>query len=139
MGPLYQKDEKKLESIQRRATKLISKLKDKSYEESLRELELPSLVYRRRRGDMNLMFKGINGFVRVDISILFTPIKLGYTRGHTQKVYKHHAVKAARANTFIGLNDWNALPNYVVKAPSLNLFKTRLDEHWQDIHYTIAE
>ena len=79
-GFFYQKDIKKIESIQRRATKLISQLKDKTYEERLREL-----VYRRRRGDMILMFKIINGLVRMDISVLFSLTRLGHTRGHTRR------------------------------------------------------
>ena len=128
--PFYQIDIKKIESIQRRATKLISQLKDKTYEERLRELGLPSLVYRRRRGDVILMFK-MNVLVRMDISVLFSPTILGHTRCHTQKVYKNHAVKAARVNSFPQrvVNDWNALTNYVVMAPSLNSFKERLDDH----------
>ena len=140
-GPFYQKDIKKIESIQRKATKLIIHLKDKTCEERLRELGLPSLVYRRRRGDMILMFKIMNGLVRMDISVLFSPTRLRHKRGHTQKVYKNHAVKAARVNSFSQrvANDWNALPNYVVMAPSLNSFKKGLDDHWQDIHYTTAE
>ena len=128
-GPLLSERHKKVESIQRRATKLISELKDKTCEERLRELELPSLVYRRRREDMILMFKVKNGLVRVDISVLFTPTRLGHTRAHTRKVYKD-----ARVNTFSRrvVNDWNALQNYVIKAPSLNSFKKkkRLDKHW---------
>ena len=38
----------KIESIQRIARKLISQLKDKTYEERLQELGLPSLVYRAK-------------------------------------------------------------------------------------------
>ena len=111
MRPLLSERHKKVESTQRRATKLISQLKDKIYEERLRELELPSLVYRRKRRDM--MFKVINGLVRMDTSALFTSTRLGHKRGHAQKVYKNHAVNVARVNTFYErvVNEWNALPN----------------------------
>ena len=88
------------ERYKKRATKLIGQLKDKTYEERLRELGLPSLVYRGRRGHMILMFKMMNGLIRMDIRVLFSPTRLGHTRGHTQKVYKNHAVKAARVNSF---------------------------------------
>ena len=131
-GPFYQNDIKKIESIQRGATMLISHLKDNTNEDRLRDLELPSLIYRRRRGDMILMFKVMNGLVRMDTSDLFTPARLWHTRGHTRKVFKNHAVKTARVNTFSQrvVNDWNILPNYVLMAPSINLFKKRLDDHW---------
>ena len=111
---------------------LISHLKDKTYEDRLRDLELPSLIYRRRRG-----YKIMNGIVRMDTSDLFTPARLCHTRGHTQKVFKN----TARVNTFPQrvVNDWNALPNCVLMAPSINLFKKRLDDHWQDIHYNTAK
>ena len=72
-GPSYQNDIKKIESIQERVTKLISHLKDKTYEDRLRDLELPSLIYRRQRGDMILMFKIMNSLVRMG---LFTPASL---------------------------------------------------------------
>ena len=80
-GHFYQNDINKIESIQRRATKLISHLKDKTYEDRLRDLELPSLIYRRRRGDMILIFKVMNGLVRMDTSDLFTPARL---RSHSE-------------------------------------------------------
>ena len=84
-GPFYQNDIKKIESIQRRATKLISHLKDKTYEDMLRDLELLSLIYRRRRGDMNLIFKIMNGLVRLDTSDLFTPAKtMAHKRSHSE-------------------------------------------------------
>jgi hypothetical protein len=51
-----------LETIQRRATKLLPHLRRLPYSERLRQLGLPSLVYRRKRGDMIEAFKILNGF-----------------------------------------------------------------------------
>ena len=65
-GPFYQEDIGRVEAIQRKATKLVNGLNDKSYEEQLKDLKLPSLVYRRKRGDMIQMFKVVNGLVRID-------------------------------------------------------------------------
>jgi len=31
------------------------------------------------------------------------------------------------------VNDWNRLPSYVVEAPSVNVFKNRLDDFVQDM------
>jgi len=33
------------------------------------------------------------------------------------------------------INDWNNLPDYIVNASSLTLFKQLLDKHWTDYHY----
>ena len=76
-GPFYQK-----ESIHRRVRKSISELKEKTYEDRLRELELPSLVCRRKRWDTILMYKVTNGLVRMGIIILCTPTDSG-TQGIT--------------------------------------------------------
>ena len=43
---------KDLERVQMRATKLVSGLRIKSYKERLMELKLPTLKYRKIRGDM---------------------------------------------------------------------------------------
>ena len=139
-GPYYQSDIKMIESIQRRATKLVPGLKDKSYEERLKELKLPSLVYRRRRGDLIQMFKIINGLVRMNVSTLFSPSDSN-TRGHSKRVFKKHAVKFPRTNFFSQriVNDWNSLPTDIVNAPTINTFKNRLDKFWENIQYHTAE
>ena len=46
-----------IEKVQRRATKLIPTLKDLDYKERLRQLKLPTLKYRRYRGDLIQVFK----------------------------------------------------------------------------------
>ena len=86
--------------MQRRATKLITVLKDKSYEERMRELKLSSLVYQRRRGDIIQMFKIMNGLVRMDKEKLFSPTKTPHTRGHLRRVFKEHALKLVRSRSF---------------------------------------
>ena len=51
-GSFYKEDTKKIERVQRRATKLIPEIHNRPYQERLIYLKLPSLVYRRSRGDM---------------------------------------------------------------------------------------
>ena len=51
-GPHYKEDQKMVENVQRRATKMISSIKNLPYEARLRYLNLPSLQHRRKRGDM---------------------------------------------------------------------------------------
>ena len=60
-SPVFRKDAILLESIQRRATKMIPSLKDITYPEMLAKLHLPSLFYRRARGDMIQVYKHMSG------------------------------------------------------------------------------
>ena len=110
-GPHYQADIIKIESVQRRATKLIGNLKDKPYQERLRLLNLPSLLYRRKRGNMILMYKIVQGMVRIDYEKLFTIRTVTRTRGHNYKIYKEHATRLSRKHDFAQkcVNDWNSL------------------------------
>ena len=50
-GPHYVLDQRKLESVQRHATKLVPSLRDKSYIDQLTSMNLSSLLYRRSRSD----------------------------------------------------------------------------------------
>jgi len=59
---------------------------------------------------------------------------LSALRGHTWKLKKRHCHTQLRSNffTFRVVNLWNCLPSEVVSAPSVNIFKARLDKHWKD-------
>ena len=60
-NPYLKKHIDMIENIQMRATKLIPGLSDLSYEDRLRRLKLPSLSYRRSRGDMIEVYKIMSG------------------------------------------------------------------------------
>ena len=66
MGPAYQKDSECLERVQRRATKLVPRLKHMSYPTRLAELRLPTLIYRRRRADMIQVYRILSGMDNLD-------------------------------------------------------------------------
>ena len=57
MWPYLKKDMRKLEAVQRRATKQVSDLKNLEYPDRLKKLKLPTLLYRRMRGDMIETYK----------------------------------------------------------------------------------
>ena len=65
-APIWNSYTKKLinqiENVQRRATKLIPGMHNLSYRERLEKLELPTLQYRRYRGDMIEVFKFSHDF-----------------------------------------------------------------------------
>ena len=134
--PRWTKEREAIEAIQHRATKLIPSLKDKEYSERLKALSLPSLYYRRARGDMIECYKYTSGIYNV--STEFLPLDLNKsTRGHSRKLKKIAATKSCRSEFFSRriTNAWNSLPDDVVSAPSLNAFKARLDKTWTTFHY----
>lgn len=51
-SPILQKDKEMLEKVQRRATKIVPGLKDLTYPDRLQRLKIPTLSYRRLRGDL---------------------------------------------------------------------------------------
>ena len=60
-NPNRKGDIKRLEKVQMRATKLVNNVKHLSYENRLKELKLPTLKYRRLRGDMIEVYNIIHG------------------------------------------------------------------------------
>ena len=135
-GPFNRADQRLVERVQRRATRMVANIRHKPYEDRLRSLQLPSLYYRRRRGDMIHAFQLFHGGVDASPADFFT-LADGPTRGHPFKVLKPAAETRARRFSFAvrTVNDWNSLPASVVSAPSVSAFKARLDAHWAHIRY----
>ena len=139
-APYLKKDIILLESIQRNFTKKIKGMREKSYEERLAKLKLPSLQYRRLRGDLIEVYKIIHEiYDPVTTKSLFTKVSsnsvtrktnsLNLTKKRTNKnAYKYFFTN--RIN-----NVWNSLPNDIVNAKSLNIFKNKIDSHFGDIKY----
>jgi len=73
--PRFCKDVERLEKVQRRATKMIQGLGGYSYEDRLKLLDMPSLVYRRYRGDAVVVYKCLRGIYKFDSARL--KLKLG--------------------------------------------------------------
>lgn len=131
---------RKIERVQRRATKLIPSIKNLSYEDRLRRLKLPTLAFRRIRGDMIEAHKIITGKYGENYNItLLQTNKDVNTRGNRYKLYQRQSRLDIRkyffSNRIVAV--WNSLPDYVVKGDSTLLFKSRLDSFWinQDLFY----
>ena len=67
-SPYKQKHKEAIEKVQRRATKQLPGMKDISYQERLAILKLPTLVYRRNRGDMIETYKILHNKYYGDVS-----------------------------------------------------------------------
>ena len=80
--PYRKKDIDMLERVQRRATKMIPKLRNISYEMRLKECGLTTLETRRLRGDQIEVFKILNGYENIDRNIFFIVKEERRTRGH---------------------------------------------------------
>jgi len=76
-------DLKKLEDVQRRATHLLASLSGLDYSARLRKLKLPSIAYRRKRGDIIEVYKYSHGIYSNNILEFSSDTK---TRGHSLKL-----------------------------------------------------
>ena len=138
-SPYLEKYIKMLENVQIRATKLVDGIGDLDYTERLKKLDLPSLKYRRRRGDMIEMFKHFNKYDKHSLSTSFQP-RQRVQRTHKLQVYERIPKDGCRGLQSNGFyfrtsRQWNTLPKNVAEAKTIDTFKNNLDKHWNQIIY----
>lgn len=126
--PHLVKDIQLIEAVQHRATKCVEGMSVLSYEERLRRLKLPSLEYRRIRGDLIQVFKVYKGWAGLEFGELFQA-NHNTLRGHSAKLFKKRVYsdigKFSFSNRVVDL--WNSLPSDIIDCSSLNEFKNKLD------------
>ena len=141
-APHTKKNSKPIENIQRHYTKKIQGFKDKSYKERLTILKLPSLSFRRLRGDLIEVYKIVhNIYDPITTKKLLTRIPASSI---TRKTNSFNLVKRGTNKnkykfffTNRIINIWNDLPEKVVSAKSLNVFKNGVDTHFRAYMYSI--
>jgi hypothetical protein len=136
-NPYLKKDINVLESVQRRASKIVPELKKLSYNQRLEALNWTSLETRRLRGDLIQMFKIVNG---IDKVIWHKPLVFkGIQDSTSQRILRGHELKLERQlvkncdqryNFFTNrvVNVWNKLDKDVVNSKTINNFKNKIDK-----------
>ena len=90
------------------------------------------LQYRRYGGDMIEVFKFSHDFYETNKLLDFEKAPPHNIRGNPFKIIKQNCKKDVRKYYFKYrvIEQWNNLPLHIVIAPSLNVFKNRIDKLW---------
>ena len=110
-------------------------MRDLSYPDRLKKLKMPTLRYRRMRGDMIETFKILSGIYDSRVTGgLFERVTSSYTRGHDLKIAKKRSSLDVRKNFFTNrvVDLWNSLPNNIISAKNVKTFENRLDRYWEN-------
>ena len=127
-------DIESIENVQRRATKLIPSLKSLEYPQRLRKLKMPTLKYRRLRGDMIETFKILKGIYDKEVTDKMLALDTNVrTRGNSLKLKKRFSRLNIRKFSFTNriVDPWNSLPEHIIQAKTVKSFEIALDNHWE--------
>ena len=129
--PRLSKHIEMIENVQRRATKLVPGLKDLEYEDRLKKLKLPTLAYRRLRGDLIEVYKIMTGKYDSEVCEgLIVRREDERSTGHPHKIFKERPNRDIRKYGFPHrvVDVWNRMRmGGVVKAETVKDFEFRLD------------
>ena len=123
-----------IENLQRRASKQVPGISHLSYKDRVISLSLPSLQYRCYRGDMIELYKLFHHSYDETVSLILLNSLKNHNnsrkskRNHQFVIYKESCESPVRRSSFKSrvTDQWNNLPEHIVNAPSLNIFKNRL-------------
>ncbi|KAK4824809.1 hypothetical protein QYF61_019659 [Mycteria americana] len=117
--------------------KMVRELEHLSYEDRLRELGLFSPEKRRLQGDLIAAFQYLKGAYKKAGEGLFTRACTDRTRGNGFKLKEGRFRLDIRKKFFTMrvVRHWNRLPREVMDAPSLEVFKARLDGALSNLLY----
>lgn len=123
-----------IERVQKRASKMVKSVSKLHYRERLIKLKLPTLKFRRTRGDMIEVYKILTDKYDAQATPTLNRCIYNRTRGNSLKLQTDFAKYDVRKYSFCTrvVQLWNSLPDSVVNVGSVNIFKNRLDNHWSD-------
>ena len=135
-SPFLLKDINKIESVQKRFTKIVFQkcgIPFTSYEDRLRKINFLSLKQRRNFFDLVLMYKLINNISDLKFEDYFVTINSNYGfRSHSLQIKSKSNFNSSQwFNSFFGRipSRWNSLPSKIVTSPTLVIFKSCLRSH----------
>ena len=119
---------------------MINGLGKLSYQERLSKLNLPTLAFRRLRGDMIETYKHFNKYDRSILPPSFKP-RNRPSRNHKfqiQPIRPKDGERGIHNNSFYCrvIDTWNRLPKTVVEASTIDTFKNRLDDYGKTYHWS---
>lgn len=126
--PFTQENQNKIEMVQRRAARFVCNnySREASVTAMLDELGWCSLKQRRTDQRLIMLYKIVNNLIEVDIVNELKP----HSR-HSRNIHSNSFRVPLERKTYLKysflprtLEQWNALPAFLVTAPSLNAFKT---------------
>jgi len=107
--------------------------------ERLKVLGIPTLKYRRCRGDMIEIFQILHGIYDTAVAPVPPICQKSVTKGNSCRLVKSFSRYDVRKYSFTQriVNIWNSLPERVVNSSSVNSFKNNLDMFWvsQEVYY----
>ena len=118
----------RLENVQMRALNLVPELRGLPYQQQLVRAKLPTLAYRRFRGDMIEVFKHLHTY---DKAVLAASFKRNQ-RHPDRLVQSHSNSELQRRLFYFRIQElWNALPAACRDLSiTIDTFKNRFDKHW---------
>ena len=117
-----------LESVQSKATAMVHGMRHRNAEERRKLLGLMTLEQRRNRGDMIEVYKILKGHTRIDPALFW---EVREARNGFRLVKELAAGGKKPRQDFFSyrvIQRWNLLPVNIKMAPSLDSFKSRLDD-----------
>ncbi len=108
----------------KRIKRLVTGIRHLFYEEKLQRLDL--------RADLITAFKTSKGLLNVDPGLFFPPPNRRGLGGHPYMVLQGKSHRWRRESAF-SVKYWNKVPASVFAAPSVNIFKKRLDNVWTEL------
>ena len=128
-APKFKRQSIAIERVQRRATKIVQEVREFEYERRLKLLNLPTLKYRRFRGDVIQTFKIVNKIDDLNIDDFYSYMNECRTRGGSEKFFINRCFTNTKLHSFSqrSARYWNNLQLNTKNAKDINQFKNLLD------------